>query len=231
MGDLPNRIRELRKQQGLTLSQLSDLVGLSDAQINRLEKGERELSVPRLLAFARAFKRPVAELLPEGADDHLRPEVDTAATSGFRRYHPSPPLDVKPWPIPLRDVKNNYSPHGCLLFGADFLDKFGIDPLQCQVIEVHDSSMDPTIPRGSACLVDGRKKALINSAIYAVERGADLFVRRVQKNRTHWHFLSEVSGHQEFSDRDHPDIIGRVIWTARMVDFGIEAKLAENGIH
>lgn len=230
MSHLPNRVREFRKQRGLTLRQLGDLVGLSDAQLSRLEKGERELSVSRLLMFAQAFRCPTADLLPEGADDHLKAEQHALPPSGFRLYSPSSVLDVKPWPIPLRETKAGYSPHGCLLFGADFLRKFQIDPLHCEVIEAHDSTMHPTVPKGSACLVDGRKTDLFDDALYAVERGGDLFVRRARERRDTWHYVADNDRQQTFADRGDVVIVGRVIWTARMVDFGLEDKHAADGI-
>lgn len=39
------RIRELRKQRGLTLQELGDLCGLSVQQVHRLERGHRRLTV------------------------------------------------------------------------------------------------------------------------------------------------------------------------------------------
>lgn len=60
MSSPPNRIRELRKARGLSTSALAELVGTSQVQISRLERGERGLTVEWMMNIAKAL-----DCLPE----------------------------------------------------------------------------------------------------------------------------------------------------------------------
>lgn len=53
---MQNRLREIRKELGLTLQQLADIVGTSNQQIQRLESGERRLSDHWISRISEALK-------------------------------------------------------------------------------------------------------------------------------------------------------------------------------
>jgi len=57
-----NRLREIRSREGLTLQELGDLSGLSEAMISRLERGERSTSPRVKVRLARVLGVRVAEL-------------------------------------------------------------------------------------------------------------------------------------------------------------------------
>ncbi|MEO9625891.1 MAG: helix-turn-helix transcriptional regulator [Qipengyuania citrea] len=78
--DCPNRIRELRKARGLTLAQLAQAVGMTTGHVQKLEVGERELTLPVMERVAGALEVAVADLLPPalgGLTDKERRIVDT----------------------------------------------------------------------------------------------------------------------------------------------------------
>jgi phage repressor protein C with HTH and peptisase S24 domain len=52
---LPNRIREFRERAGLSMQALADRAGTSAPQINKLEKGERKLTVDWMIRLGRAL--------------------------------------------------------------------------------------------------------------------------------------------------------------------------------
>lgn len=60
----PNRIREIREQLGLSQAQLADKVGCSQTQIDRLEKGTRDLSDHWKRRLATAMGVAPWDLLP-----------------------------------------------------------------------------------------------------------------------------------------------------------------------
>lgn len=60
----PNRIREIRKEQGLTIEELAERSGLSVSYVGRLENGERNLSVKNMNLFAHALNVSPPDLLP-----------------------------------------------------------------------------------------------------------------------------------------------------------------------
>lgn len=58
-----NRIKQLRKDKGLTLQALAELVGTDKSQINRLERGERRLTTEWMERLAGALACTPADLL------------------------------------------------------------------------------------------------------------------------------------------------------------------------
>ena len=59
---LQNRVRELRRQQGLTQAQLAQTVGVSRQSIIAIEKGKYKPTIELALKLARALNRPVEEI-------------------------------------------------------------------------------------------------------------------------------------------------------------------------
>ncbi|MEU2360084.1 XRE family transcriptional regulator [Streptomyces noursei] len=64
------RLRELRRHSALTLETAARRVGLSPAHLSRLETGQRQPSLPMLLALARTYGTTVSDLLGETAPEH-----------------------------------------------------------------------------------------------------------------------------------------------------------------
>jgi transcriptional regulator with XRE-family HTH domain len=60
---MAKKLRELRYQMGLTVIDLGKIVGLSQAQVSRLETGEQGFRSATLLGFAKALKVPPAYFL------------------------------------------------------------------------------------------------------------------------------------------------------------------------
>jgi phage repressor protein C with HTH and peptisase S24 domain len=60
---LPNRIREFRDRAGLSMQALADRAGTSAPQINKLEKGERKLTVDWMIRLGRALGVDAKDLM------------------------------------------------------------------------------------------------------------------------------------------------------------------------
>lgn len=58
-----NRIKELRKDRGLTQEQLAAMVGYDTSTIQRLESGKRKLKLPQIIALAQALKVPPGDII------------------------------------------------------------------------------------------------------------------------------------------------------------------------
>ncbi|KPI17982.1 transcriptional regulator, XRE family with cupin 2 sensor [Actinobacteria bacterium OK074] len=70
--DLPAvapQLRALRRRAGTTLEAAARAAGLSPAHLSRLETGQRQPSLPMLLALARVYSTTVSELLGETVAD------------------------------------------------------------------------------------------------------------------------------------------------------------------
>ena len=69
------RLRELRRERGLTLAQLSAATGISVSTLSRLESGQRRPTLELLLLLARAHQVPLDELAgaPAAGDPRIHP--------------------------------------------------------------------------------------------------------------------------------------------------------------
>ena len=63
------QLRSLRRRAGLTLEAAARAAGLSPAHLSRLETGQRQPSLPMLLALARVYGTTVSDLLGETVAD------------------------------------------------------------------------------------------------------------------------------------------------------------------
>lgn len=63
--EIGERIAKRRKDLGLTLAGLGDLVGMSEASISRIEGGHQRVAVEALPAFAKALETTMSALLGE----------------------------------------------------------------------------------------------------------------------------------------------------------------------
>jgi transcriptional regulator with XRE-family HTH domain len=86
------RLRALRQQRDITLSDLSAGTGISVSTLSRLESGQRRPTLELLLALARAYGVPIDELVgaPPTGDPrvHLRPVTLHGMTMIPLSHHP-----------------------------------------------------------------------------------------------------------------------------------------------
>ena len=59
---ITNRLRQWRCEEGLTLEEVSDLVGLSVSALSRIERGERNVPPLTKVRIARRLAVPVRDL-------------------------------------------------------------------------------------------------------------------------------------------------------------------------
>ena len=75
----PNPLRSYRRQAGLTLEQLARLSGTTAAQISKLEKGERRLTVDWMARLAPPLGIRMADLLSPAVPAPLNQELPSTA--------------------------------------------------------------------------------------------------------------------------------------------------------
>jgi transcriptional regulator with XRE-family HTH domain len=68
------RLRSIRDQRGITLTELAERTGISKSTLSRLENGQRRPSLELLLPLAQAYRVPLDELVgaPEVGDPRIR---------------------------------------------------------------------------------------------------------------------------------------------------------------
>lgn len=58
------RIRELRNERGISQKELGARVGLDQATVSRIERGERSITLEQAVTFAGALGVHAADLIP-----------------------------------------------------------------------------------------------------------------------------------------------------------------------
>ena len=61
--EIGGKIKQIRKQKGLTQSDLALIINGNNKEISRIERGEHNFGVVSLLILAKAFNIPVIELV------------------------------------------------------------------------------------------------------------------------------------------------------------------------
>ena len=56
---MKNKVRQLRKEKGLTQEQLGEIIGVSRQTINAIEKEKFDPSLPTAFKMSRLFDRPI----------------------------------------------------------------------------------------------------------------------------------------------------------------------------
>ncbi|MFF4833437.1 helix-turn-helix domain-containing protein [Streptomyces sp. NPDC001315] len=89
------QLRDLRRRAALTLEAAARAAGLSPAHLSRLETGQRQPSLPMLLALARIYGTTVSELLGETVPDRdavLRAgDMEPTAAGGWTYWQAGSP--------------------------------------------------------------------------------------------------------------------------------------------
>lgn len=61
--NVSSNIRQLRKQYGLLQKQVAEAIGVHPSNYNKIEKGERQLTIEMLVKLSKLFKCSVEEIL------------------------------------------------------------------------------------------------------------------------------------------------------------------------
>jgi transcriptional regulator with XRE-family HTH domain len=74
LGLVAPRLRQVRAQRGITLTELSETTGISKSTLSRLETGQRRPSLELLLPLAQAYRIPLDDLVgaPDVGDPRIR---------------------------------------------------------------------------------------------------------------------------------------------------------------
>ena len=106
---------------------------------------------------------------------------------------------------------------GYLAFRRDWLASRSINPTQCVVIDVMGDSMEPTLPEGSAILVDRAQRRRQAGRIYVIRGEDGLLVKRALRQRQGWVMASDNPAHPPSPWRANAEVIGEVRWLARSI--------------
>ncbi len=78
---MKNSIAEIRRLKGMPLSEVAESSNTTKAQIQKLEKGERRLTLEWMERIARALGVSVVDLIPGGSSNSGSQKVDEKISS------------------------------------------------------------------------------------------------------------------------------------------------------
>ena len=105
---------------------------------------------------------------------------------------------------------------GTLAFCRQWMDRYGLRPLNCVVIDIHGESMEPTLWDGATILLDRSRAEWRPGDIFVVRATDGVVVKRAGEDEAgNRQLLSDHPAWESVPYPDDAEIIGRVVWTAR----------------
>lgn len=213
------KIRELRKAQKMTITQLAALTDWDVGNISRLERGMQGYSEQSLKKIAEALKVPVSDLFSNHSEDNT---VDTYSVNSLSHQRRSDVYRV--------DVMDVSASAGNGVSTRDFIEVissieyvteeakalFGHRPAnQVKLINVRGDSMQGTIEPGDLIFVDIAVNFFDGDGIYVFDFAGDLFIKRLQKIKTSLVVLSDNPLYREWqiasNEMDMLHVCGKVL--------------------
>lgn len=172
---VPNRIKEWRMKRGLSLSEMSELTGLTRSELHKLEKGVRRLRTDHLPVLSKALRCDPEELLsPELAEQLMGNRLKYGGGAGnlISSENPTPRADLP--------ILGNFSAEGKFVSDENTPQAFAPRPPQlvnvkgAYAVYMPTTRMEPRVPVASMLYV--------NPVLPA--RPGDLAVVRMADGRT-----------------------------------------------
>lgn len=236
--NIGDRVRRARKNAGLTQKQLGDAVGVRQATISDLEKGESRSSA-YLVQIADVCSVS-AEWLATGKGEMLgasnvstlrprRPAEGNAELIDHEIIEGSEPLRPDEVMLPVFREVEFAAGDGCATqvienhgaeerFSLPRLSRAGVQPENAALAIVKGDSMFPAINDGATIGIDKGSRSVVDGKIYALDHDGMLRVKRLYRmplNRVRVVSENSVEYPEEvysLADPDAPKILGRVFW-------------------
>lgn len=230
MKTLGQRIREKRKDLGITQKALGALVGVSAVAVTQWEKDETAPKGANLFTLAKSLKCDLSWLL--NGEVATKPESNAEWAGGFETWDSNTPLGDDEVEIPfymevelaagagVTDIREYYGPK--LRFAKSTLRGQGVSAPDAVCVKVAGNSMEPVLPHGSTVGVDTSKVDIIDGKMYAINHDGMLRVKMLYKlpggirlrsyNTDEW--PDEHISHDQLK---HIKIIGKVFWYSVLI--------------
>ncbi|MFB4912669.1 XRE family transcriptional regulator [Enterobacter hormaechei subsp. steigerwaltii] len=219
--NIGNRIRELRLEKGMKISDLAEAVGIDGANVSRVETGKQKSFTEQSLSkYATALGVSVADLFTPSpnettvckssgknpaygeGDPVFRVELlDVSASAGMGHIQGSDVVDV------IRSIEYN-NERAAALFG-------GRTPDTVKVINVRGDSMADTIEPGDLIFVDISINDFDGDGIYVFGFDDKIYVKRLQMIPDKILVISDNPKYREWSvDKSNEDrfyVFGKVM--------------------
>lgn len=219
------RLRESRKNKGLSQKALGEMVGVSQAAIQKLEKG---------IATSSSYTSQIAAALgvpsiwlATGEDKGGESIPDESKWGKVSPWDKNTPLDDDEVEVHfLKDIEfacgdgtyGSDDHNGFMLrFSKSTLRRVGANTDGSGVLcfPATGNSMEPVIPDGTTVAVDTNNKKVIDGKLYAINHGGLKRIKQLYKMPNNQISVRSFNK-DEFFDQEVPsqeiEVIGRVFW-------------------
>ena len=227
------RLEEARKTARLSQRRLAREIGTASSQISMVENGKAGMSLKMALAAAKALgvsmdylvglvsdPRPSKQMLTQLQTsiarmrdlEEERPELD----GDWGDYVAISEIDTS---AGIGAVVQDEHVTGRMKFPYRWLRQRTLRPAMCRIIRVVGESMEPTLPDGSALLINLDSKNRKDGKIFVIRIGDELVVKRTVMDReAGWLLVSDNRNKKTWATRPWPEdaqVIGEVKWLGR----------------
>ncbi|MBV9521591.1 MAG: helix-turn-helix domain-containing protein, partial [Alphaproteobacteria bacterium] len=181
-----NRIREFRERAGLSMQALADRAETSAPQINKLEKGERKLTVDWMIRLGNALGIDPKELMVIGV-----PGIHETGAGAPRRLHDVPAalnaagVEFGPPDLPIRGRAQG-GPNGVLMLPTESQPvDWTYRPPQLRgvtdafAIFAYDNSMHPMYKHGQTLWIHPHLPVKPGDGVLIVKRSDDAIIKEL----------------------------------------------------
>lgn len=173
------RIRDLRKQKGMTIDDLAQRSGLHFNTVGRIERGVSEASLEQLYVIASALAIDPAELNPF----HRSPPKHHTESTGLDDgdFVLVDLLDVR---VSGGDgaINGSHENMGRFAFNRAWLARKGVKPKHAKIVRARGDSMADKINNGDILLVDTATKSLDQDGVYVIQLDGHDYVKVLQRD-------------------------------------------------
>ncbi len=227
------RLEEARKTAGLSQRRLAREIGTASSQISMVENGKAGMSLKMALAAAKALGVSMDYLVGLVSDPRPSRQMLTQLQTSIARMRDleeeRPELD-EDWgdyvgiseidtSAGIGAVVHDEAVTGRMKFPSRWLRQRTLRPGRCRIIRVVGESMDPTLPDGSAILINLDSKHRKDGKIFVIRIGDDLVVKRTVRDReAGWLLVSDNRNKRTWATHPWPEdaqVIGEVKWVGR----------------
>lgn len=192
---MANRIREIRKKQGITLEALEEMSGISTTHLSRMETGSRGLSLENVIRIARALNVEAIEITDEFDHEQLMhadsmpmpapsppeergkdiPEIDLVAGLGAGGFVSVEQTSVNGISFAKEVVRDHWR------LPEWMLNRMNARAHHIAAFPSQGDSMTPTINDGDVVFVDTRHRVPSPPGIYALaDEFGGVIVKRLE---------------------------------------------------
>lgn len=227
---LAERLKEARKLRGITQKALGDMVGLSQAAIQKIEVGKAS-QTSKILELSNALKiRPEwlntgdGPMLLLGQNEAIPPEGEWGSVDLWDNETPLPDDEVE---VPfLKDIelacgdgtfpREDYNGFK-LRFSKATLRRVGAQNGSVLCFPAHGNSMEPVIPEGTTVAININDKKIIDGKVYAISQDGWNRLKilyRIGPNKLSIRSFNSSEHPDEEADLNSVQVIGRMFWTS-----------------